>query len=98
MSSWVEQGGEFFCFGIDAGKVWPFVEVATEAGISEIVEAVSATMLLGDDVFDLKRCGDMGTGKTAVFASVSRALAYLFLGGFVHPWVSRISTGATFAL
>ncbi len=55
-------------------------------------------MLLGNDVFNLKRREDMDIRKVAVFTPSSRAVADFFLDGFVHPWVSEISPGATFVL
>lgn len=61
------------------------MEITAEAGIGKIAELVSAPMLFGDDVFNLKRREDMGVWKVAVFALSSRALADLFLDGFVHP-------------
>lgn len=98
MSSGIEQAGELSCLEVNAGKVWSFVEIAAEASISKISEFVSTTMLFGDDVFNLKRREDMGIRKVAVLALFCRALADLFLDGFVHPWFSEIIAGATFVL
>src|SRR5262249_54663585 len=86
VSSWIEEFGELFCLWIDACEVWALVEVAAEAGISEVAERVAASVLLGDDVLGLKRGEDVGFGEAAVFAAARRALSHLLLGGFVHPW------------
>ena len=74
------------------------MEVTAEAGISKIAGFVSTPMLLGNDVFNLKRREDMDIRKVAVFTPSSRAVADFFLDGFVHPWVSEISPGATFVV
>jgi hypothetical protein len=60
------------------------VQIAAEAGISEVTEAVSASVLFGYDVFDLKRREDVTVREAAVFAQSSRAFPDLLFGGLVH--------------
>jgi hypothetical protein len=42
-------------------------------------------MPFGDDVFDLKRRGHVGLGKSAVFAAAAGPPPHLLLGRLVHP-------------
>lgn len=61
------------------------MEITAEAGVGKIAELVSAPMLFGNDVFNLKGREDMGVRKLAVFAPSSRAFADLSLDSSVHP-------------
>lgn len=99
MPSWIEQARELSCLGVDAGEIWPLMEITAEASVGEIAKSVSTPMLLGDDVFDLKRREDVGFGKAAIFAASGGALADFLLGDLVHPWdlAAIFSAAATFA-
>lgn len=86
MPPWIEQAREFFCLRVDAGEIWSLVKVTAEAGIGKIAERVSASVLLGYNVLDLKRRQDMGFEEMAVFASPSGSLSDLLLDNLIHPW------------
>lgn len=86
MPSWIEQARELFCLRIDAGEIWSLVKVTAEAGIGKIAKRVSASVLLGYNVLDLKRRQDMGFGEMAIFASPSSSLSDLLLDNLIHPW------------
>lgn len=85
MPSGIKQAGESLCLGVDAGEVWPLVEVTTETGIGQIAECVATSMLFRHDVLDLKRREDVRFGEMAVFALTARAFADLLLSRLVHP-------------
>ena len=61
------------------------MEITAEAGIGKIAESVSASVLLGDDVLDLKWREDVGLGEMAVFAPSDGALPDFLLDSLVHP-------------
>lgn len=69
---------------IDSGEVWPLVTIAVEARVSQVPRRCRTTMLLGDDVFNLKRAGMPCVGESAVFASASRPLPYLISKRLIH--------------
>ena len=71
----MEEAADFAAVGVDAGEVWPFVQIAVGAGEGEIVPARRAAMLSGDDVLDVKREDALALREVAVFASVACAVA-----------------------
>jgi hypothetical protein len=52
----VEQLGNLVCFGIDACQIRPFVKITVNASDGEISGAIETTVLLGDNVLDMKCC------------------------------------------
>ncbi len=50
----MKQFGYLIGLGLDAGQVRSFMEIAIDAGQGKIVGVIRATVLLGDDVFDVQ--------------------------------------------
>lgn len=66
---------------IDSGQVSTLVQIAVDAGESEVVEVVGPAVNLRNDVFDVKgRQGRIILTQTTILASVARALANLGSG------------------
>ena len=53
----IEQPKDVISQRIESTKIRAFVEIAAEAAPSEIIRMITAAMLFGDDVFDVKRRG-----------------------------------------
>jgi len=85
MPSWVEQSSELFRPWIDSSEVRPLVEVASQAGEGEVAEGCSTSVLLCNNVLDLKRREVMGFREAAVFAATSGPPPNMLLYGFRHP-------------
>jgi hypothetical protein len=58
--------------------------ITMEAGVREVAEGRGPPVLLGDNVFNLKRAGMMSLGELAVLAGVARAASDCLDQGFVH--------------
>jgi hypothetical protein len=69
----MEQSGECSGLRIQAGEIWPFVQVAVVAGERKIFRRIAPFMLARDDVFDMKSQRLQGLRQPAVFTGVVRA-------------------------
>ena len=61
----MKQFGYLIGLGLDAGQVRSFMEIAIDARQGKIVDVIRATVLLGDDVFDVQ-----GSQWRVVFARI----------------------------
>jgi hypothetical protein len=61
--SWMEEGGDLSGVGINAGQVRALVEIARWAGEREVRRVIRATVLSGDDVFDVKAKAENSSGR-----------------------------------
>ena len=52
--AWVEELGQRICQGIDAGEIGAFVEIAVDAGETEVRFIVGAAVLERADVLDVQ--------------------------------------------
>lgn len=63
IGSWIEQSYDVAVLVVSPRQIRPFESIAVRARFRQIVGLVSPTMLLRDDVFDVKRqerCGGLG--------------------------------------
>ena len=74
--SWMKERNNRTSVGVDSGKVWTLLKVATMTGKSEVGEVIGAVVLLRYDVFDVVRQSAMVFRELAVFAAVAGAMAY----------------------
>ena len=84
----MEQSRDLVGEGVDTGKVGPLLQIAAMAGQCQVSRFIRATMLFGDDVFDVVR-------KVAVLLSQQAVLATILSP---HPdQISRLEIGHWFA-
>lgn len=77
MFAGVIQFAHFARYGIVAGDVCTFVEVAIKSCKSEILHAIVPTVFFGGYMLNLKRCERRtALRKEAILAPVSRALSH----------------------
>ncbi len=57
VQAWVKQSGELLGLGIQTSEVGAFVQIAVMASECQIFSDVRPAVLLGDDVFNMKRQG-----------------------------------------
>ncbi len=53
--TWVEELGDFACFGINSREINAFVRVASVAGQGQVSRLIIATVLARNDVLDVER-------------------------------------------
>ncbi len=70
---WMEKPSDLPACRIDPGKIRTLFQVATPAGKGEIIELGQATVLLGDDMFDVKWQVERNLRNAAILATVDRA-------------------------
>ena len=70
----MEQTGQLSIQRISPGNIGPFLEIAMETREREILHPACATMLLGNDVVDLKGRAIVGARHPAVLAGAVRTL------------------------
>jgi hypothetical protein len=61
------------------------VKVAAQAGVGQVPEGKSASVLFRNNVLNLKRGEDVSLREMAVFAAGAGSLPNLLLDGFGHP-------------
>ncbi len=82
---WMEKSDDLFRRGVDAGEIWPFVEVAVVASQSEILQLIIASMLAGDDMLDVKNKERIRIlMNPTVFAAIPRTLSHKIPRQRVH--------------
>ena len=54
LAPWMKQTSDRARIGIDAGQIRPLAQIAARATQAQVVSVVTAAMLFGNDVFDVK--------------------------------------------
>ena len=73
----VKQRSDLVGIGVNAGEVGSFVQIAVDAGQTEILQGISAAMLDGADVLDVqRRQRGVILMKLAILATVLRPLSH----------------------
>jgi hypothetical protein len=86
----IEEHGDRLAFGIDAGQIRTFVQIAIDAGQREILQPIAAAMFLWPHVLDMQnREGRVALMKLTVLASIFRPRANERLSGFVDQCAAR---------
>jgi len=62
----IKEFRELFCHRVYAGKIWSFVSIAPKARPGEVTERIFASVLLGNDVFYVKRSNNVSFGQVAI--------------------------------
>jgi len=75
LESWMKEGHKFACVQINPGDVQTLVFVAMQATPGDVLQHGSPTVLLGDDVIELKRQRIGFVWQTAIVTAVTSQLA-----------------------
>jgi hypothetical protein len=71
---------------ISATQVRPFAEITSMATPAAVIGTIAATVLLGEDVFDVKsRCRSGGIWKVAVLTAMAGSFSDELPKGPLHP-------------
>ena len=84
LGSRVEQVRDFTCHWVNTREIWSLVAVAKVAGKGQVLWIIAATMLLGDDVLDMKSDAIILLVNVAVFAAIVSAGTYSRSGLSIH--------------
>lgn len=84
LPSWMKQRNDLIRDRVDARQVRPLVAVAVAARESQVFQHGGTTVLLGDDVVELKRQFSERFRETTILAAVTGPDADGFVNRFVH--------------
>ena len=84
LASWMKQRNDHIRDRVDARQVRPLVAVAVATRESQVFQHGGTTVLLGDDVVELKRQFSERFWETAILAAVTGPDADGFVNRFVH--------------
>ena len=84
LPSWMKQWNNLIGDRVDARQVRPFVAIAVATRESQVFQYGGTTVLLGDDVVELKRQFSKRFRKSTILAAVTGPDADGFVNRFVH--------------